>query len=158
LQDVWLLDLDARPLLVNALEALRDQPDEEVAMLDPAAQNLRRLVLMTPDNASLEGTSLEDLIAVSGAIGIPSADCLADLLERDVTDPFTPIEGVADVMLANVVATPPNAQFHKGPIDDAHPDGKYPVAPGHVPVTLADVVTNFEDMATRFGPVGDHPG
>jgi hypothetical protein len=158
LQDVWLLDLDARPLLVNALEALRDQPDEEVAMLPPAAQNLRRLVLMTPDNAELEGTSLEDLIAVSGAIGIPSADCLAKLLERDVTDPFIPIDVVADVMLANVVATHPNAQFHKGPIDDEHPDGMYPVAPGHVPVTLADVVTNFEDMAERFGPVGDHPG
>lgn len=158
LQDVWLLDLDARPLLVNSLEALRDQPDEEVEMLDPAAQNLRKLVLMTPDNAELEGTALEDLIALSGAIGIPSADCLADLLERDVTDPFIPIDTVADVMLTNLVATHPNAQFRKGPIDDEHPDGKYPVPPGHVPVTLADVVTNFEDMAERFGPVGDHPG
>lgn len=158
LQDVWLLDLDARPLLVNALQALRDQPDEEVEMLGPAAQNLRRLVLMTPDNAELEGTALEDLIELSGAIGIPSAKCLADLLEREVTDPFIPIETVADVMLANVVATHPNAQFRKGPIDDEHPTGMYPVPPGHVPVTLADVVTNFEDMSVRFGPVGDHPG
>lgn len=158
LQDVWLLDLDARPLMVNALEALRDLPDEDVAALSPAAQNMRRLVLMTPDNAELEGTNLEELIAISGAIGIPSAKCLADLLDIEVTAPFIPIEVVADVMLANVVATHPNAQFRRGKVDDEHPDGLYPVAPGHIPLTLADVITNFEDMAERFGPTDDHPG
>ncbi len=158
LQDVWLLDLDARPLMVNALEALRDLPDEDVAALTPAAQNMRRLVLMTPDNAELEGTNLEELIAISGAIGIPPAKCLAGLLDRGVTDPFIPIEIVADVMLSNVVATHPNAQFRRGKVDAEHPDGRYPVAPGHIPLTLADVITNFEDMAERFGPVEGHPG
>lgn len=158
LQDVWLLDLDARPLMINALEALRDLPDEDVAALTPAAQNMRRLVLMTPDNAELDGTNLEELIAISGAIGIPSAKCLADLLDRGVTDPFIPIEVVADVMLANVVSTHPNAQTRRGKVDAEHPEGLYPVAPGHIPLTLADVVTNFEDMAERFGPVDGHPG
>jgi hypothetical protein len=158
LQDVWLLDLDARPLMINALEALRDLPDEEVAALSPAAQNMRRLVLMTPDNAELEGTNLEELIEISGAIGIPSAKCLADLLEIQVTDPFIPIEVVADVMLANVVATHPNAQSRRGKVDAEHPDGMYPVAPGHIPLTLADVITNFEDMADHFGPTDGHPG
>lgn len=158
LQDVWLLDLDARPLMVNALQALKDLPDEEVAALSPAAQNMRRLVLMTPDNAELEGTNLEELIAISAAIGIPPAKCLADLLDRGVTDPFIPIEVVADIMLSNVIGTHPNAQKRRGKVDAEHPDGLYPVAPGHIPLTLADVVTNFEDMAERFGPVDGHPG
>jgi len=158
LQDVWLLDLDARPLMINALEALRDLPDEDVAALTPAAQNMRQLLLMTPDNAELEGTNLEELIAISGAIGIPSAKCLAGLLDIEVTAPFIPIEVVADVMLANVVATHPNAQLRRGKVDAEHPDGMYPVAPGHIPLTLADVITNFEDMAEHFGPVEGHPG
>lgn len=158
LQDVWLLDLDARPLLVNALERLRDMPEEEVDALPVAAQNMRKLVLMTPDNAELEGTNLEELIALSSAVGIPRAKCLADLLAIGVTDPVIPVEVVADVMLSNVVATHPNAQTRRGPVDAEHPDGEYPVAPGHIPLTLADVITNFEDMATRFGPVDGHPG
>ncbi|MBL8943053.1 MAG: acetyltransferase [Myxococcales bacterium] len=158
LQDVWLLDLDARPLMVNALQALKDLPDADVEALSPAAQNMRRLVLMTPDNAELEGTNLEELIAISGAIGIPPAKCLADLLDRGVTDPFIPIEVVADIMLSNVIGTHPNAQKRRGKVDADHPDGLYPVAPGHIPLTLADVVTNFEDMAERFGPVDGHPG
>ncbi len=158
LQDVWLLDLDVRPLLVNSLQALLDLPADEVAALSPAAQNMRQLVLMTPDNASLAGTNLEELIAISSAIGIPPAKTLADLLDRGVTDPFIPIGDVADVMLANVIATHPNAQFRRGPVDAEHPDGRYPVARGHIPLTLADVVTNFEDMAERFGPTEGHPG
>lgn len=158
LQDVWLLDLDARPLMINSLEALRDLPDEDVAELGLAAQNMRRLVLMTPDNAELEGTNLEELIALSASIGIPPAKCLADLVDKSVTDPVIPIETVADVMLRNVVATHPNAQRRRGKVDDEHPDGWYDVAPGHIPLTLADVITNFEDMAERFGPTEDHPG
>lgn len=158
LQDVWLLDLDARPLLVNALSKLRDMPESEVAALPIAGQNMRKLVLMTPDNAELEGTKLEELIAISAAVGIPPAKCLSDLVGIGVTDPVIPVEVIADVMLENVVSTHPNAQTRRGPVDAEHPDGIYPVAPGHIPLTLADVITNFEDMAERFGPVEGHPG
>src|SRR4029079_1376784 len=108
--------------------------------------------------ANLEGTSMEDLIALSGAVGIPPARALANLLQVGVTDRFIPPEFVADVMLRNVVGSHPNAQFRRGPVDDDHPDGMYPVAPNSLPLTLIDVVTNFEDMAERFGPVGEHPG
>lgn len=158
LQDVWLLDLDARPLMINSLEALRDLPDEDVAELTPAAQNMRRLLLMTPDNAQLEGTNLEELIGLAGAVGLPPARTLADLLGRGILDPFIPTEVVADIMLSNVISTHPNAQWRRGPVDADHPDGQWPVEPGHIPLTLADVISNFEDMAERFGPVGDHPG
>ena len=158
LEDIWVLDLDCTQLMINSLESLRDLPDEEVEALTPAAQNMRRLLLMTPDSAELEGTNLEELISLSAGVGIPPAHALANLLARDVSDPFIPTEVVAEIMLADVIGTHPNAQWRRGPVDDEHPDGLWPVAKNALPVTMADVVTNFESMAERFGPVGDHPG
>lgn len=158
LSGVWLVDLDITQLMVNSLDQLAALSSEEVAELGPAAQNMRALLLMTPDNANLEGTSLEDLIGLSGSVGIPPARALANLLGVGVTDRFIPPEVVAQVMLRNVVGSHPNAQQRRGPVDDAHPTGLYPVAPNALPLTLADVVTNFEDMAERFGPAGEHPG
>jgi hypothetical protein len=158
LQDVWLFDLDARPLIDNSLEALRDLPSAGVAALPLAAQNMRRLLQMTPDNAELEGTQLAGLIGVSRAIGIPPAKILADLIGRGISDPFISPEVVADVLSRNAISTHPNVQTRKGPVDGEHPDGRWPVAPGFIPLTLADLVTHFEDMAARLGPVGDHPG
>jgi hypothetical protein len=158
LSGVWLTDLDITQLMVNSLDQLATLSPDEVAALGPPAQNTRRLLLMTPDNADLEGTSMEDLIALSGSVGIPPARALANLLGVGVTDRFIPPEIVAAIMLRNVVGSHPNARFRRGPVDDEHPDGVYPVAPNSLPLTLIDVVTNFEDMAERFGPVGEHPG
>ncbi|MEX1364505.1 MAG: acetyltransferase, partial [Nannocystaceae bacterium] len=158
LADVWLVDLDVTPLMVNSLEQLSSLPPDEVEALAPSAQNMRTLLRMTPDNANLEGTSLEELLALAPAIGIPPARPLADLLGVGITDDFIPPEIVARVMLRNVIGTHPNAQWRRGPVDDEHPDGLYPVAADSIPLTLIDVVTNFEDMAERFGPWGEHPG
>lgn len=158
LEDVWLVDLDSTPLMVNSLEALRDLSPEEVAELPAPAQNMRRLLLFTPDNAVLDGTKLEELIALSAAVGIPPAHALANLFATGVTDDFIPAQTVAEVMLDHVVGTHPNAQFRRGPVDAEHPDGMWPVKARSIPLTLADVVTNFEDMSERFGPVDGHPG
>lgn len=159
LADVWLADLDVTPLMVNSLEQLRTLAPADVDALDPAAQNMRRLLLMTPDNADLEGTSLEELIGLSGSVGIPPAKALANLLGVDsVTADFIPADVVADVMLRQVISSHPNAKWRRGPVDAEHPDGLYAVAPNSIPLTLIDVVTNFEDMAERFGPMGNHPG
>jgi hypothetical protein len=158
LEGVWLADLDITQLMVNSLDQLAGLSAEQVDALGPPAQNMRNLLLMTPDNADLEGTSMEDLIALSGAVGIPPARALANLLDVGVTDRFIPPAIVAEVMLRNVVGSHPNAQFRLGPVDDEHPTGMYPVAPNSLPLTLIDVVTNFEDMAERFGPVDEHPG
>jgi hypothetical protein len=158
LQDIWLLDLDVAPLMTNSLAQMAQMSDQDAAMQPQAAQNMRKLLNMTPDNAVLEGTNLEALIDLSAAVGIPPAHALANLLSRGVTDEFCTPDFVAEVMLENVIGTHPNAILRKGPVDDAHPDGLYPVAPRSLPVTLADVVTNFEDMADRFGATGDHPG
>lgn len=158
LADVWLADLDITPLMVNSLQQLSTLSPDEVAQLDPAAQNMRKLLLMTPDNANLEGTNLEELISLSATVGIPPARALANLLGVGVTDDFIPPDIVARVMLRHVVGSHPNAKQRRGPVDDEHPDGLYPVADNSLPLTLIDVVTNFEDMAERFGPVGEHPG
>lgn len=159
LADVWLSDLDVTPLMVNSLQQLRTLSADEVDALSPAAQNMRNLLLMTPDNANLEGTSLEELIALSGSVGIPPAKALANLLGvESVTADFIPADVVADVMLRQVISSHPNAKWRRGPVDSEHPDGLYPVAPNSIPLTLIDVVTNFEDMAERFGPLGNHPG
>src|SRR5690606_23097111 len=110
LADVWLADLDITPLMVNSLQQLSTLSPDEVAQLDPAAQNMRKLLLMTPDNANLEGTNLEELISLSATVGIPPARALANLLGVGVTDDFIPPDIVARVMLRHVVGSHPNAK------------------------------------------------
>ena len=158
LEDIWLLDLDITPLLTNSLEQLRTLPDAEVQKLDPASRNMHRLLTMTPDNVTLDGTNLEELASLSGAVGIPPARAFANLLSVGVSDDFIPPNVVAEALLDHVIASHPAAQTRRGVVDAEHPDGMYPVAPRSLPVTMADVVTNFENMAERFGPAGDHPG
>lgn len=158
LEDIWLLDLDVTPLVSNSLEQLRSLPPAEVDALPTSAQNMQRLLTLTPDNIRLEGTNLEALAGLSGAVGIPPARAFANLLGIGVTDDFVPPDIMADALLDHVIGSHPAATTRLGPIDEEHPDGVYAVAPRSIPVTLADVVTNFENMAERFGPSGDHPG
>lgn len=158
LDDIWLLDLDISPLMVNSLQQLRALPPEDVDALPQAAQNMHRLLTMTPDNAVLMGTNLEELVALSASVGIPPAKALANLLDVGVTDDFIPPEIVADVMVDRVIGSHPAATLRRGPVDEDHPDGLYPVAPRSIPLTLGDVVTNFENLSERFGPSGEHPG
>ena len=158
LEDIWLLDLDVTPLTVNALEQLREMDPAEAAALPQAAQNMRTLLKLTPDNVVLEGTNLQELADLSSAVGIPTARAFGNLLEVDVTDEFVPPEIVAEVIADNIIGTHPNAQTRRGPVTEEHPDGMYPVAPRSLPLTMADVVTNFEGLSVRFGAVEGHPG
>jgi hypothetical protein len=158
LDAIWVLDLALHQLTLNSLAQIRDMSDEEAEQLPQATQNMRELLTMTPDNANMEGTKLEELIALSGAVGIPPAKSLANLMGIGVTDEIVPIEFAADVFVDNLIATHPNAQFRPGPVDEDHPDGQWPVTPGAVPVTMADVANNFANLPVKFGKVGDHPG
>ncbi len=158
LEDIWLLDLDITPLTVNALEQLRELSSEQAAMQPQAVQNMRTLLTLTPDNVELEGTNFEELSGLSAAVGIPTARAFGNLLEVDVTDEFVPPDIVSAVIADNIIGTHPNAQTRRGPVTQEHPDGLYPVAPNSIPLTMADVVTNFEGLSERFGPVGEHPG
>ena len=158
LEDIWLLDLDVTPLTTNALEQLRELDASEAAALPQPVQNMRTLLTMTPDNVDLAGTNFEALTELSAAVGIPTARAFGNLLEVEVTDEFVPPDIVADVIADNIISTHPNAQVRRGPVTADNPDGLYPVAARSIPLTMADVVTNFEGLSERFGPVGDHPG
>ncbi len=158
LEDIWLLDLDVTPLTTNALEQLRGLEPQEAAALPQSVQNMRSLLTLTPDSVILEGTNLQELSGLSSAVGIPTARAFGNLLEVGVTDPFVPPDIVAEVIADSIIGTHPNAQTRRGPVDAQHPEGLYPVAPRSIPLTMADVVTNFEGLSQRFGPVGDHPG
>jgi hypothetical protein len=162
LDGVWLLDLELTPLVHNALTQLKTLPADQVATLPLAAQNMRTLLNITPDNVDLSGTSLEQLVALSGAVGLPPARALADIFEIGVTDNFIPIEANTAAVVAGLIGSHPATQLRAGPIDAEHPDGLWPVAPNSLPITLGDVVNNFDDLAERFGPAptefGTHPG
>ncbi len=158
LASVWVMDLPLQQLVENAMTQVLAMDDDALAGAPQATRNLHTLLSMTPDDADLSGTSLEELIALSGAIGIPPAKALANLMGVGVTDPMVPLEDVASAFVETVVASHPAAQVRPGPVDDEHPDGLWPVAPGTIPVTLDDVAFNFETLPEKFGPVGDHPG
>ncbi|MCB9526267.1 MAG: acetyltransferase [Myxococcales bacterium] len=160
LDEVWLLDLDMTPLVRNALAWLRDAPESE---LSTAALNMQKLLRLSPLDVDFSATSLQSLLALSGAIGIPAAQAVADLLGISRREPVLGLDEAAAVLVAGLIASHPNAQTRPGPVDAEHPDGRWPVAPGAVPITLGDVIDEFAQMTARFGaaPMPDgreHPG
>lgn len=164
LEETWLLDMDAGPLVRNALNSITFMDPAEAAQLPPSARNMWELVNMTAESTDLGGTKLEPLLGVGKAVGLPPSIILADLAGVDPNERLIATEIVAEAVLQNVVATHPGAQTRRGPVDEEHPDGLYPVAPHAIPVFLADVVNDFASLPTRFGPVPatdespGHPG
>ncbi|KIG17548.1 hypothetical protein DB30_03249 [Enhygromyxa salina] len=162
LDGVWLLDLELTPLVQNALTQLKQLPPDQVSQLPQAAQNMRTLLNITPDNVDLSGTSLEELIGLSSSVGLPPAKALSDIFEIGVTENFISIEANTQAVVQGLIASHPATQLRDGPVDAAHPDGLWAVAPNSLPITLGDVVSNFDDLAMRFGPTmtefGEHPG
>jgi hypothetical protein len=162
---LWLLDLDlsngpnAPRLLDNALAAIKKL---DPAGLTPASRNLQRLLKMTPDTADLQGTSLEQLIALAPLLGIAPREVLAGMMGVNVEDTFLSPQVVSETILELVIATHPAAQKRPGPVTAAHPDGLYPVTPGFLPVTLADAASDFATLSAKFGPYDaggvKHPG
>lgn len=158
LDELWLLDFDMTDPVGVVLAELAALSPAEADKLSPAARNMRKLLSMTADNVRLEGTKLEDMIALAGAVGLPPAKVLAAMLQTGVTTNAIPFDIVAEVFLDLLLGSHPNAQQRSGPVDAAHPDGLYPITPRSLPITLGDVVYNFERLPTRFGPVDEHPG
>lgn len=162
LEGIWLLDVPLEALVRNALDQLASTTLTEARQLPVPAQNMRRLLRMTPDDADLAGTSLEEMIALSAALGIPKGRALADLVQTGLTEPVIRRDVASEVLLDGLVATHPATWTRTGPVTPEHPDGVYEVAPYSVPVTLHDLVTGFASLAERFGPadtpLGRHPG
>ncbi|NCG22179.1 MAG: hypothetical protein GWP91_24450, partial [Rhodobacterales bacterium] len=162
LDDIWLLDMPLLGLVENSLAQLRDLPIDEALLLPLPAQNMRTLMRTTPDNAVLEGTSLEELLGLSVTIGIPPANTLAELFDVGVTEPVLPLESATIALVEGLIATHPASQTRLGAVNAEHPEGVYSVAENSLPITVGDVVSNFEDLADRFAPAetqwGTHPG
>jgi hypothetical protein len=158
LEDTWLLDLDMTPFVAHALEQVSSMPPDQAAQLALPARHLWKLLNLTPESTDLSGTRLEGLLNVGKAVGLPPSLILADLTETGENAQLISSQVVAQAVARDVVSTHPNAQRRRGPVDEAHPDGLYPVKPGAIPVTLADVVNNFAGLATRYGPVPAGPG
>jgi len=157
LEQTWLLDMDARPLVRNAIARITYMDPADAEYLPQPARNLWELVNMTAESTDLSGTKLESLIGVGKAVGLPASIILADLASVDENTRLIATEIVADAVLENVVATHPKAQVRSGLVDEAHPDGLYPVAPHSLPVFLSDVANNFESLPELFGPVAPDP-
>lgn len=162
---LWLFDLDLTSgpntpqLLDNALRTIRELDPQT---LGQAERNMQKLLRMTPDSADLKGTSIEELIDLAPLLGVASEQVLADLFTIQVDEPFLRDDRVAQTILRQVIGTHPNARTRLGERRDDNPDGIYPVAEGALPVTLSDLVSNFQTFGKRFGPYARngvvHPG
>jgi hypothetical protein len=152
LQRTWLFDLEAMPLVENVLRQIATMPPEQMYSQPAPAQNLARLLAMTPENADLAGTPLEGLLGVGKAVGLSPSMILADLGGSTPNALIAPPELAARAVLENIMATHPNAKLRPGPVTPEHPEGLYPVTPGAIPVSLYDVATRFAGLAERFGP------
>jgi hypothetical protein len=157
LRETWLLDMDLRPLIENALRTLIATPEADVPQLPVPAQNMWKLLNMTPKSTLLDGTSLAPLIGVGEAVGLGPAKILGDLLALDQNATVITLEMTIDAVIEHVVTTHPNARKRKGPVTDQHPDGLYDVTPGSLPVSMWDVVTDFAEMPITFGPAKADP-
>jgi hypothetical protein len=163
LDDVWLLDLPLKQFSYNALEQLASLTPQQAFQEPVPVRNMVTLLNLTPDNVELAGTRLEELVQLSTAIGQPAPRALARILQIGVTDRIIPLDVASDVMVSGLIASHPAGQTRSGPVTPEHPDGRYAVTPGALPVTLGDVVDNFERLTERFGPATlpdgtEHPG
>ncbi|MCA9659784.1 MAG: acetyltransferase, partial [Myxococcales bacterium] len=157
LDNTWLLDLNAEPLVFNALTLLQATPTAEAYMLPGPAHNMWKLLTMTPDNIVLDGTSLAPLLGVGKAVGLPPSLILADLIGIAANDPAITTELATRAVLDNVINTHPNSQWRRGLKTDENPSGLYPVAADSIPVYLADVVDDFKSLPVTFGPAAPDP-
>lgn len=161
LEELWLLDLEMLPLVTNTLLFVREATPEQLG--NQAAINMQRLLRFTPNDVDFSQTDMEEMLALSASIGAPPAKAIADLLQIDRADTVIPLEVAAEALTVGLIGSHPSGQTRRGAVTADNPEGIYPVAPGHIPVTLADVVDQFENLTEKFGPIAlpdgtTHPG
>ena len=108
--------------------------------------NLWRLVTMTPANVNVAGTSIEGMMEMGSTLaswGLMDdfVDVLAAALGIGKYSLIVGDKAVAEAMVADVMATHPNA-----------------LADGRIPVTLHDSLTDLKSMGAKFDAAGKHPG
>ena len=142
--ELHVLDIPLDLLVEEVLHRLVALSPQEVAALRQPSANVRELLLLSPDGVDLAGTSFAPLDDLSVQVGIPLARPLADLFQVGVTEPLLPPELLAQAVTDGLVAS-------------------HPAAPGgSLPVTLGDLLRDFEGLEARLGPAetewGLHPG
>ncbi|WP_433930754.1 hypothetical protein AB3662_42215 [Sorangium cellulosum] len=180
-KQITVLDVDTTGLLRSALEKIQDAcgpswrddraDPQHNCMLNPVGQSfgaewqtspefaLVRLLTMTPANADVTGTSLEELRQIfdenPGLFSIDFADVLADSVNpaltrepdpaapRDRTAPLVPIDKLILALQQQLLATHPA-------ISD--PEGV------RMPITLYEALHDLESLDEKLGPAGAHPG
>lgn len=141
------VQVDLKPAIKQALQRIREPERFGVDTSDwgSAERNLQRILNMTPDTADLSGTSIEELLTIANAVGLPSPRILSQLLNVGVTDFIVDPDVAADVLTEKLIGTHPNIQ------QDA--TGAYVID-----ISLHDVLQNLSTLAPRFGASGQHPG
>lgn len=140
-------EVPLRPAIESTLNAIRD-PEKfavDVTMWGAPEQNMNRLLNMTPDNSNLQGSSVEQLLGIATAVGLPPPRLLGDLLGISVTSTVVDLSVATDVILEQVVGTHPNV--------DKDAKGA-PI----LRVSMYDVFQDLHTIGPKFGPSGQHPG
>lgn len=108
---------------------------------------LVRLLTMTPGNAVVVGTSLEDFANISvNDEPLLLSGILSEAMGIGVHDPFISIDKLVPALQTDLLASHPHI----------NPDGTNPT--GKLPISLYDAVYDMQPLATVLGPSGDHPG
>ncbi|WP_437907046.1 hypothetical protein WME95_03805 [Sorangium sp. So ce327] len=106
-----------------------------------------RLLTMTPANADMTGTSLDELKRFfdsnSGVLSRDFASILAEALGASRTDPFLPADELIRALQHQSLGTHPA-------IPDM--DGQ------KLPISLHDALNNLTPLSEKLGASGDHPG
>ncbi|MET0285010.1 MAG: hypothetical protein ABW352_11085, partial [Polyangiales bacterium] len=146
-KQIQLVSIDLQQPVKQALERIRD-PEKfgvDTSTWGKPEKNLQRILRTTPDVADLTGTSVEKLLQIASAVGLPSPRVLGTLLNIATTDYVLDLDVVTQVIIDNVIGTHPNTPR------DAQ--GR-PV----LNIDMYDVLQDLTTLGTRFGANGAHPG
>ncbi len=146
-KQIQLVSISLDQPVKQALERIRD-PEKfavDTSSWGAPERNLQRILRTTPDVADLTGTSVEELLQIASAVGLPSPRVLAKLLDIATVDYVLNLDILAQVIIDNVIGSHPNT-----PRDAA---GR-PV----LNIDMYDVLQDLTTLGTRFGPSAGHPG
>jgi hypothetical protein len=166
--DILLLELDPTTLLTNALDEIKaacgtawqsdsPNPNHDCA-LTPLGQSFQggdgtwqtsaeyaliRILTMTSANVEVDGTALDGVQGLADALGIGGgfSEILAEALGIARTQEIVPTSPLVSSLMANFLGSHP--AFEGDP---------------KIRFTLGDALADLAPLASRYGPIGAHPG
>jgi hypothetical protein len=168
-RQIKLLDIDSTPMLTNVLTTIQNacgtswQNNNRDPMFDcqltPLGQSfgaswgttpefaMVRLLAMTPANANVTGTSLEDFARLVNenypeTFSFDFGDVLAENLGITKTSPLVPTSNLVLALQQSLLAPHPEVNNTAGTL----------------PITMYDALKDMAPLAAKLGPSGAHPG